>query len=220
MVAYSFNANQVEPRYGSGPSLPLGKYKGVIVTEEQVPTKKGDGGMLVFGIQVIEGQFNGVKTVDRLNLWNPNPQAVDIANKQLAAYCHVTGQFVLQDTVQLHNHPFMFEMGPQKDSEYTQIVAIFDINGNAPGKSGGAQAQQPAIPMQAPQQPQQPQGSFAPPQAQQPAPQAWQQPQAAQPAPQGWQQPQQAPQPAPQAQGGWQPPQQGGAPAAPSWANR
>jgi hypothetical protein len=111
MVAYALNSQEVSPQYGSGGSLPEGKYKVAIVSEEQKPTKAGTGGYLQFNIQVIEGQFQGQKTVDRLNLWNPNAQAVDIANKQLSAYCHVTGQFVLADTMQLHNRPFMIEKG-------------------------------------------------------------------------------------------------------------
>jgi hypothetical protein len=54
--------------------------------------------------------------VDRLNLHNKSPQAVEIANKQLAAYCAVTGVFAFNATEELHNKPFVVEIGPRKDT--------------------------------------------------------------------------------------------------------
>lgn len=167
MVAFAFNAQQYEPRYSAGGGLPIGKYKGIISDTRQENVEKNGavvGGLLALDCKVIEGPLTGQFQTDRLNLHHTNPLTVEIANKQLSAYCHVTGQFVLQDTAQLHNIPFMFEVRQQKKNpEYTEIAAIWDINGNEPGKSGGGTQAAPA-PI-APQPPQ------APPAA--PAPTAW-----------------------------------------------
>ena len=202
MVAYSFNAAQYEPKYSGGGGLPLGpnkepqKYKVIIINEEQMPTAKGDGGFLKLTMRCIEGPQTGVEQFDNLNLHNPNAKAVEIANKQLSAYCHVTQQFVLQDTAQLRNIPFIIEVRAQKNNpEYTEIGAIFDINGNEPGK-GAAQVQPaPQAPVPPPVQPAQPgPAAWAP----NPAPAAEAAPAA--PAAQGWGGQPAAPAPA---NGGW-----------------
>jgi hypothetical protein len=148
MVAYSFNANQHQPAYGGGGSLPPGSYKGVIVESSQENVEKNGqvvGGYLALQITPIEGPLKGQKMTDRLNLHHTNPKTVEIANKQLSAYCHVLGKFQINDTAELHNIPFMFEVNWQKGQEpseanpnggYTEIKKIMDINGNEPGKSG------------------------------------------------------------------------------------
>lgn len=203
-----FDATQVDPAQGSS-SLPLGKHLVVIKNSTEQATSKGDGGMLVFTCLVIEGEHKGVEGAYRLNLWNPSPMAKEIAGKQLSALCHVIGQYQLNGNpkgVELFNKPFFVQVTKQKDTEYTEISAVFDAAGNPPVK-GQAPAQQ-----QAPQQQQQPPASFMPGGAapQQPAGQpSWQQPG------QGGQQP------------AYQPPQQpaqqaapnGQAPA-PSWAQQ
>lgn len=143
MVAYSFNAHQYEPKYGGSGGLPAGKYKVILSDTKQVPTRSGDGGYLAMELKVVEGPQQGGTHTDRLNLHNQNPETVRIANNQLSAYCHVIGKFQFNDTSELHNIPFMVEIGPQKnDPTYTEVKKLFDANGNEPGKSGsGPQAQ-------------------------------------------------------------------------------
>jgi Protein of unknown function (DUF669) len=167
-----FNAQTVEPQQPMQP-LPTGEYKVIIAESEPTPTKDQTGGYLKLTLKVIDGQFSGRTLIDRLNLYNSNQQAVEIAYRRLSAYCHVTNQFQLQNSAQLHNIPFIAVVGMSKgDDSYNDIKGVKDINGNAPGKSGGSQAA-------APQQPQQ----YAAPQTQ--------------PAP-GWGAPQQPQQPPPQ----------------------
>lgn len=158
MVALNFNAQQFDPRYGGGGGLPAGKYKGVIVNTVSSENKDRTGGYLALELTPIEGPLAGTKHTDRLNLWHQNPQTVEIANKQLSAYCHVLGVFQVADSQQLCNIPFVFEIGPQKDNpQFTQVVAIYDVNGNEPGKAGaGPQPGAGAAPQG------QPQGGFPP----------------------------------------------------------
>ena len=226
----AFNAQQFDPTQGGG-SLPVGRHPVIIESSEVKANKANDGGYLQLNLKLIEGPQMGTTGAYRLNLYHSNPQTAEIAHRQLSAICHVIGVFNVQDSAQMHNIPFIIEVGFQKGHEpgsnpeakgYTEVKKVFDINGNEPGKAGqGAPAaqpqQQPAAQggfgqQQPAQQPQQPQGN---------AP-AWGGGQPAQQQPQGapagnapaWgQQPAQQPaaqQPAQQA-GGWQ--QGGGAPA-------
>jgi hypothetical protein len=159
MVAYSFNSQQHTPQYGGASVLPAGKYKGVVVNSFTDNVEKNGvvtGGYLAFELTPIEGQFSGTKHVDRINLHNINPKVVEIANKQLSAYCHVLGKFQFNDTAELHNIPFIFEIGLQKEpnpNAYTEVKAIFDINGNAPGKAGAGPVVNQSAPPQVPSGP-------------------------------------------------------------------
>ena len=222
----AFNAQQYDPTQGGG-SLPVGRHPVIIESSEVKANKANDGGYLQLNVKLIDGPQTGTTGAYRLNLYHSNPQTAEIAHRQLSAICHCVGVFNVQDSSQLHNIPFIIEVGLQKGEEaaqkgYTEVKKVFDINGNEPGKAGqGAPAAQPQ------QQPAQ--GGFGQQQpAQQPAAQpqgnapAWGGGQPAQQQPQGapagnapaWgQQPAQQPaaqQPAQQA-GGWQ--QGGAAPA-------
>ena len=216
----AFNAQQYDPTQGGG-SLPVGRHPVIIESSEVKANKANDGGYLQLNVKLIDGPQTGTTGAYRLNLYHSNPQTAEIAHRQLSAICHCVGVFNVQDSSQLHNIPFIIEVGLQKGEEaaqkgYTEVKKVFDINGNEPGKAGqGAPAAQP-------QQQPAAQGGFG---QQQPAAQpqgnapAWgggQQQPAAQPqgnAPAWGQQPAQQPaaqQPAQQA-GGWQ--QGGTAPA-------
>ena len=219
----AFNAQQYDPTQGGG-NLPVGRHPSIIESSEVKANKANDGGYLQLNVKLIDGPQTGTTGAYRLNLYHSNPQTAEIAHRQLSAICHCVGVFNVQDSGQLHNIPFIIEVGLQKGEEaaqkgYTEVKKVFDINGNEPGKAGqGAPAAQP-------QQQPAAQGGFG---QQQPAAQpqgnapAWGGGQPAQQQPQdapagnapAWgQQPAQQPaaqQPAQQA-GGWQ--QGGAAPA-------
>ena len=219
----AFNAQQFDPTQGGG-SLPVGRHPVIIESSEVKANKANDGGYLQLNLKLIDGPQTGTTGAYRLNLYHSNPQTAEIAHRQLSAICHVVGVFNVQDSGQLHNIPFIIEVGLQKGEEaaqkgYTEVKKVFDINGNEPGKAGQG------APQAQPQQQPAAQGDFG---QQQPAAQpqgnapAWGGGQPAQQQPQGapagnapaWgQQPAQQPaaqQPAQQA-GGWQ--QGGAAPA-------
>lgn len=137
-----FNAREVDPTQMTG-QLPVGKHPVVAVESEVVATKNNDGGMIVYTLQIIDGPQKGTTGAYRINLYNASQKAVEIAKRQYSALCHAVGVFDVQDSAQLHNIPFMVEVGLQKDSEqYTEIKKVFDINGNEPGKVGQQQQQQ------------------------------------------------------------------------------
>jgi hypothetical protein len=218
----AFNAQNYNPEQSTG-GLPIGKHPVVVDSSEVKPNKENNGGYLQLNLKIIDGPQTGTVGAYRLNLYHSNQQTVEIAHRQLSAVCHVTGVFMLQDSAQLHNIPFIVEVGPQKnDAQYTEVKKVFDIQGNEPGKAGHGQAA--AQPAQAPagfapQQPAPAQGG-APAWGQAPQQQPAQAPQQPAPAP-AWgqqapaQQTAQAPAPA---AGGWQ---QGAAPAGgnPPWGH-
>jgi len=233
-----FDARQFSPEQGG---IPAGWYNVIIKHSEAKAANSGNGGYLRLTLEIIDGEQKGREIGDNLNLWNQGEKAqqvIDIALRRLSSYCHVTGQYIIQNEEQpheLHGKPFRVQIGPQKGNEtYSEVKAMQDITGNAPGKSGaaapaptGAQggwgAQQVAAPLQpAPaatpalaangwgqQQPQQQAAPAFAPQPAQNAAQGWGGAQPAAPAPQ--EQPQGAwgQQPA---QGGWN---QGQQPAQP-----
>lgn len=173
MVALNFNATGVQPNVAPEP-IPSGQYPVMIVASEEKPTKAGTGSFIELAMQIQGGEFNGRKVYDRLNIRNPNQQAVDIAYSTLSAICHVTGRLHIQDTGQLHGVPFIAIVNkvPRNDrpGEYSNEVKGYkDINGNDPGFAGQVSSPQ-AQPGWAQPQPQQQPVNGQPPQwAQQPA---------------------------------------------------
>ena len=215
----AFNAQQYDPTQGGG-SLPVGRHPVIIESSEVKANKANDGGYLQLNLKLIDGPQMGTTGAYRLNLYHSNPQTAEIAHRQLSAICHVTGVFNVQDSQQLHNIPFIVEVGLQKGEEaaqkgYTEVKKVFDINGNEPGKAGQGAA---------PAQPQA-QGGFG---QQQPAQQPAAQPQGNAPAWGGQpaQQPQQPVAPSGNGAPAWgqpqQPAQQPQQPAgnAPAWGQQ
>lgn len=201
MVTYAFNATQFSPQFGGSSQLPPGKgYVGVISESSQENTKDGQGGFLLLILKVIDGPLTGESQPVRLNLHNKEAKAVDIANRQLSAFCHVLNKPAFQDTAELHNIPFKFDVGVQKNNDkYTEVTALYDINGNEPGKQSAApQTYAPPAPAYAPPAPVAATGGGWP---GAPAPTA---------AP--------SPPPPAAAPGGWGQPPGGQAPAAGGWA--
>lgn len=143
MPAFQFNSQGIDPQYGAGGSqLPLGRHPVVIAKSELKPTQDGQGGFMALTLQAIDGPAKGVEHTDRLNLHNKNPETVRIANQQLSAYCAVIGVYAFQATEELHGKPFVVEIVQDaKNPQYTRVGALFDMNGNEPGKAGGGAPQ-------------------------------------------------------------------------------
>lgn len=141
LIGQPFDATQVDPTQGQG-QLPVGKHPVIAVSSTIDATKSGDGGMLIYILKITDGPYAGATGPYRLNLYNNSPKAVEIANRQLSALCHVTGVFQVADSDALLNIPFVVEVLPQADNpNYTEIKKVFDINGNEPGKPPTNQAQ-------------------------------------------------------------------------------
>ena len=161
MMNFNFDARTVQPMSEYQP-LPEGLYKVIIEANEMRPVKdKPNNGYMEFKLKVIEGEHLNRNLFVRLNLFNDNQMAVDIARRELSAICHVVGWYVL-DTLEafanLRNKPFIVKVVQTKNKEGTQITgndvkAYKDVNGNDPGKQNAPAQAAPMAPAATPQQP-------------------------------------------------------------------
>lgn len=85
--------------------LPAGRYRVQIVESELRVTRAGTGQYLWLMLDIIDGPLTGRKLFEQLNLINPNPTTVEIAQRTLSAICHATGQLQVTDSEQLHFKP-------------------------------------------------------------------------------------------------------------------
>ncbi|MFZ5828807.1 MAG: DUF669 domain-containing protein [Planctomycetota bacterium] len=111
-----FDANNYQPT--SFDVLPNGEYEVVIVGSELKPTKAGNGRYLELTLQVLNGEYQNRKLFDRLNIFNPNQQAQDIARGMLSAICRAVGVLTPKDSSELHNKPLRVKIKVKSDAEY------------------------------------------------------------------------------------------------------
>lgn len=107
-----FDANTVKPQEDFEP-LPAGWYNAKVINSEAKPTKDNKSGYLQLDLEVLDGEHKGRKVFDRLHLWNAGDTAAktcEIAQRQLSAYCHASGVFILQDSNQLHGIPIKIKL--------------------------------------------------------------------------------------------------------------
>lgn len=138
-----FDATQVEPSTGTATIHPAGWYGVVITASELKPTKDNSGKFIQFDRKIIQAENSaaiGGTITERLNVVNASQQAVEIANKQLSAICHVTGVFKLSDTAQLHNIPHRVRIDIAHNAEGkpigNNVMEYQDQHGNPPHRAG------------------------------------------------------------------------------------
>lgn len=119
--------------------IPEAVYPVAVESIEQGVDKSG-GVRFTAKVRIREGEFMGRVVNDNYNLGSANPQAVEIARKQLAALaraCGVSGQ--LTNPRQVVNVPTFAKIGPQKDdARYSRIIAW--LTPEAAAKFGGRTA--------------------------------------------------------------------------------
>ena len=104
-----FNAEAVEPNKPFD-VLPAGWYPAQIVKSEVKETSKG-GQQLAMEARVLEGhEFENRAIFIRLNLWNSNPKAVEIAQRDLSAICRAVGVLRVDDSEALHMIPLAIKL--------------------------------------------------------------------------------------------------------------
>jgi hypothetical protein len=139
----AFDATGIDPTTGYD-VIPAGKYRAQIVESEMRVTRNGMGQFLWLMLEVIEGQYQGRKLFDQLNLVNSNPQTVEIAQRTLSAICHATGKLQVNDSTDLHLVPLTIQVAvkPPKDG-YSEKNSIRYL---VPDKTAPAPSRQPAPP--------------------------------------------------------------------------
>jgi len=106
MAELDFDATTIDPNQPFE-VIPAGKYRVQIVASEMRATKDGNGQYLWLEEEILDGDYQGRKLWDRLNLANANQQAVEIAQRTLSALCHAVGELHVADSDQLHFKPMI-----------------------------------------------------------------------------------------------------------------
>ena len=133
MVALNFDASAVQESTGGYELIEPGKYRAEIVADE-VKESKSTPGNHYLELQV---KVDGTGSIwDRLNLWNSNPSAVEIANGTLKQIANAIGQSRIADSAEMLLKPLM--------------VRVEIEPGTAGYKGSGARPQQVAQAAQAP----------------------------------------------------------------------
>jgi hypothetical protein len=128
-----FNAAEVEP---SAPMelVPAGKYTVQIVQSEMKDTSTG-GQYLWLEHSIVGGPFENRRLWNNLNLVNRNPQAVQIAERDLSAICHAIGVTLVEDSEQLHYKPLIATVKVRpagRDKQGIERTAQNEIGGYEP----------------------------------------------------------------------------------------
>jgi len=113
-LGFTFDATQVAP---SAPmeAVPDGWYSAQITGGEISLNDGGNGRRLNLEWTITEGQFKNRKAFDGFNIIHSNPQAQEIAARDLSAICHATGVFNVADVKQLFNIPHQIKLGTEPE---------------------------------------------------------------------------------------------------------
>ena len=145
----SFDATGIEPAAGYD-VLPAGKYVAQIIESEMRVTSNGMGQFLWLMLDILDGPLQGRKAYDQLNLINPNPTTVEMAQRTLSAICHATGQLHVSDSEDLHFKPMTIRVSIRKPKdggqERNQIRYLVPKDEPAPVPPRPAAPQRPVRP--------------------------------------------------------------------------
>ena len=125
MAVINFMASEVAPNMGIQEPAPEGWYNFSIKDSELKANKAGDGAVLTFNLQVMDGFYKGQQVNLRLNIRNKNEVAQRIALGQLSALCHAVNVLNVVDSTQLHGLPLkgkikiLFQEGYAPSNEFT-----------------------------------------------------------------------------------------------------
>lgn len=107
-----FDFSQVEA--SSFDLLPVGKYVAHITQIDKKATKAGTGHYLNLRVDIIDGKYKGRVLFTCLNLWNPNPKAVEMSQKDMKAIMDAVGaEQPLRDTGVIMKRALGIQVGVQ-----------------------------------------------------------------------------------------------------------
>lgn len=129
MAKLNFNASEVAPQQSGYEPRPAGDYTMQVVNSDMRTTKSGTGQYLWLEFDILSGPVRG-KYFERLNLFNDNAKAVEIANRQLSAICNAIGLMTLQDSEQLHMKPLkvVLKVSESKDGSLQNTAKYLPLN--------------------------------------------------------------------------------------------
>lgn len=84
--------------------VPAGWYEASI-SKSEMKTSKSGSKYVALTFKIEGGEHDGRLVFNNLNLYHPNKQAAEIAQRELAAICNAVGVESIEDTLDLHNIP-------------------------------------------------------------------------------------------------------------------
>lgn len=119
-LGFDAAAPENQSRGGFEP-MPAGDYVGVFVSSSVKETKSGRGRYLELVFECVDGAHRGRRVYERLNLWNENEKAVQIARGTLGDICRAVGIMQPDDSSELHGRPVV-------------AAIVLEERNDAPGK--------------------------------------------------------------------------------------
>lgn len=98
--------------------IPIGEYTAIISKDEIKTAKSGNGDYLSMTVKIVDGEYKNRTIFTILNLWNSNPKAKEIAERELSSIKEAVGVTELRDTSQLHNKPLVIRVGIDASGGY------------------------------------------------------------------------------------------------------
>jgi hypothetical protein len=118
---YGFNAEEIEPQQ-EFTVLPVGEYRAIAVASENKPTKSGSGSYLEITWSLVDPPYANRQVWSRINLSNPNVQAVEIAKRELSAICRACEIMRPNDSEELHNILIVLKIGQETRKDNGELT--------------------------------------------------------------------------------------------------
>jgi hypothetical protein len=138
-----FNAEA--PENNASSVIPAGEYEAIITSSEKKDTKSG-GAYLNMEFQITKGPMQNRRHFEKLNMWNANETAVQIARSTLSKICRAVGVLNPNDSSELHNKPMVIKLKVKDGGEYGPQNQIADIKPRAFVAPQQQQVQQAPVP--------------------------------------------------------------------------
>ena len=120
-----FDATKIEVENKDFSPLAPGKYDAIISAASEKATKAGTGKYLSVEFTVTSMQNEGRRVWLNLNLVNPNPIAVEIAQKELASLCKAIGVMQVSDESQLVDQALTIKVSV--DGDRNNVKGFFPL---------------------------------------------------------------------------------------------
>ena len=134
-ILTGFDASNFEAAPSTYEPLAEGWYDAIIIDTEEKQTKAGTGSYLQLQYEITSEPGKGRYVFDRLNLVNPNPKAVEIAQEMLARICHAVGVMQPKQPEELMAKPVSILVGVRPgDGQYgpQNVVKAVRAAGDVP----------------------------------------------------------------------------------------
>lgn len=124
-IGEDFDAETTEPTVGFD-LIPAGEYEAMIIESEKKDTNAKDGQYIALTFQILGPTHAGRNLWHNLNLWNKNPQAVQISRGNLSAIGRAVGVLKIRETSQLHNLPMLIRVGQKRRKDNGEMQNVIN----------------------------------------------------------------------------------------------